>query len=104
MTSAAVDPVLSHRDHGVGDLVEVVQVLVPERMTNSLFGEQPAAAGLRPEVHESWVGTVHRDPERHGEVTLELRRVVRDEVAQRSVRDQRRRSGGGAGAVRAASD
>ena len=81
-------PLLAHRHHGVGDLVEVVQVLVPERMTNSLLGEQAAAAGLRPEVHESGVGTVHRDPERHGEVTLELRRVVGDEVAERPVRDQ----------------
>ena len=89
MTLDARRPVLSHRDHGVRDLVEVVQVLVPERMTNSLFGEQLAAPGLRPEVHKSWVGTVHGDPERHGDVALEFRRVVRDEVTQRSVWDER---------------
>ena len=89
MTLVARRPVLSHRDHGVRDLVEVVQVLVPERMTNSLFGEQLAAPGLRPEVHKSWVGAVHGDPERHGDVTLEFRRVVWDEVTQRSVWDER---------------
>ena len=81
-------PLPPHRDHGVRDIIEIVHILLPERMTNSLFGEEAPAPGLRAEVHQSGVRTVHGYPERDGDVTLELGGVVRDEVGKRWVRDE----------------
>jgi hypothetical protein len=57
-------------------------------MPHALLLEETAAARLRAEVEVLRVGAVHRDPERHGEVALELRRVVRDEVGALRVGDQ----------------
>ena len=80
-----------------------VQVLHAERMRHALLGEQPPAAGLRPEVEVPRVGAVHRDAERQREVALELGRVVRDEVRAVRVGDQRRGCARAAAAARAAS-
>ena len=82
-------PLSPHRSDGVGDLVEVVELLLPERMTDTLLGEQATATGLRAEVDEPWIRTVHGDPQGNGDVTLEFGRVVGDEMGQRAIRDER---------------
>ena len=79
---------LSHRDHRVGDFVEGVQVLVSEGVADARFGEQLAASGLGAEMYQSWVGAVHRDPEDHGDISLEFCGVVGNEVRERRVGDE----------------
>ena len=70
-----------------GDVVEAVQVFGAERIGHPDLAEQPPAAGLGAERREPRIGAVHRDAEGHGDVALELGRVVRDQVAALAIRD-----------------
>jgi uncharacterized membrane protein len=77
----------------VDDIVETVQILGAERIRHADFAEKPSAAGLGSKTGQARVCTVHRDAEGEGDVTFELGRVVRDQVAVRPVRNQRGDSG-----------
>jgi hypothetical protein len=77
-----------HRDDGIGHLVECVQILEAERMADTLFREQSAAAGLRAEADQPGISSVHRDAQGDGDVSLELRGVVGDEVRPGWVGDE----------------
>lgn len=83
---------LSHRDHCIGDCVEVAQILAPQRVANARLGEQPPASSLSAKMYQSRIGAVHRDTEHHGDIPLEFCGVVRNEVRPRRVRDERRDS------------
>ena len=71
------------------DLVEAVQVLRTERMRDPDLAEEPATSGLAAEPGQPRVRPVHRDPEAERDVAFVARRAVGDQVAVRTVRDER---------------
>ena len=89
----AIAPLRAQLAQRRGDVVGAVQVLAPERVRHPRLGEQPPAAGLRPEPEQARVRPVQRDPERQREVALQQARRVGHEVAVRRVGDERAETG-----------
>ena len=68
--------------------VAVVGHVEAARMRHVLLGEDPSAAGLRPEPLELRVGAVERDPEADGELDLVRRRREREQERELGLGDQ----------------
>ena len=71
---------LPHAHERISDLVQAVQVLGTQRMRHPDLLEEPSTARLRTKVGQSWIGTVHRDPDAQCDIAFEARWCRRNHV------------------------